>query len=226
MNGVQVALVDDTGTQDEATYFVHNDHLGTPQKITDDTQAVVWGASYEPFGEVTETTSVIENNIRFPGQYEDGETGLSYNYFRDYDASLGRYVESDPIGLEGGVNTYAYVSADPINRTDARGLASCDCRPMGGGFRVGQVKICRYNCKCACPNDSSKEVRFTIKYSQGTGGSEMCFGQSESMDGHGRPVPLFGEFPVNTTAMFSRSSSIGFRAKMDARVKVECKDCT
>ncbi|CAE7822337.1 wapA [Symbiodinium microadriaticum] len=99
VNGMQIALVDDTGTPEEATYFVHNDHLNTPQKITDDSQAVVWAASYDPFGEVTETVSTIENNIRFPGQYADGESGLHYNYFRDYDPSLGRYVESDPIGI-------------------------------------------------------------------------------------------------------------------------------
>ena len=92
VNGVQIALVDDTGTQDEATYFVHTDHLATPQKITDDHQAVVWSGSYEPFGEVTETVSAIENNIRFPGQYYDLESDTSFNWHRDYDQSLGRYL--------------------------------------------------------------------------------------------------------------------------------------
>ncbi|PCI77891.1 MAG: hypothetical protein COB20_07050, partial [SAR86 cluster bacterium] len=125
VNGIQVALVDDTGTPGEVTYFVHSDHLGTPQKITDDSQVVVWGASYEPFGEVTETVAAIENNIRFPGQYEDGETGLNYNYFRDYDPSLGRYVESDPIGLiqlEEALNLYSYVNSNPIRFQDQAGL--------------------------------------------------------------------------------------------------------
>lgn len=132
VNGMQVALVDDTGTQDEATYFVHTDHLATPQKITDSAQTVVWSGSYEPFGEVEETIASIENNIRFPGQYEDGETGLHYNYFRDYDSSLGRYVESDPIGLVGGVNTYSYVYSSPILYQDFYGLQAA--------FAFGRVK--------------------------------------------------------------------------------------
>lgn len=121
VNGQQIAIVDDTDTPDEATYFVHNDHLGTPQKITDDAQAEVWSASYQPFGEVDVEVATIENNIRFPGQYADEETGLHYNYFRDYNPSLGRYVESDPIGLEGGFNSYAYVYNNPNIYTDPTG---------------------------------------------------------------------------------------------------------
>lgn len=121
LNGQQIALVDDTGTLDEAVYFVHNDHLGTPQKITDQLQAVVWAADYEPFGEADVIVSTIENNIRFPGQYEDVETGLNYNYFRDYDPGMGRYIESDSIGLSGGLNTYAYVMGNPIRHTDSTG---------------------------------------------------------------------------------------------------------
>jgi len=64
--------------------------------------------------------------LRFPGQYFDRETGLAYNYFRDYDASLGRYVESDPIGLLGGINPYLYTNGAPLGNVDPYGLAT-DC---------------------------------------------------------------------------------------------------
>src|SRR6266853_1484706 len=64
----------------------------------------------------------VSYNLRFPGQYYQAETGLNQNYFRDYDPTVGRYVESDPIGLKGGINTYGYVGQKPLTRVDRRGL--------------------------------------------------------------------------------------------------------
>jgi RHS repeat-associated protein len=70
-------------------------------------------------------------NIRFPGQYYDQETGLHYNYFRYYDPSTGRYINSDPVGLGGGLNTYAYVGNNPLKYLDFYGLDSQMCyRPF------------------------------------------------------------------------------------------------
>ena len=104
--------------------MIHNDHLGTPQKLTNSTGTVVWSADYKPFGEATITVSTITNNLRFPGQYFDSETGLNYNYYRDYNPAIGRYIESDPIGIQRGTNhLFSYAGQDPINSMDALGLA-------------------------------------------------------------------------------------------------------
>jgi len=102
-------------------YWFHADHVNTPTTLTDESRQVVWDAVREPFGKTEAVTSTVTNNLRIPGQYQDAETGLHYNYFRDYDPSLGRYVESDPIGLDGGINVYSYALSNPTNSSDPSG---------------------------------------------------------------------------------------------------------
>jgi RHS repeat-associated protein len=108
--------------------FIHVDHLNTPRLVADASGTTVWKwDQQEPFG-----NNVADQNpsglgafdlpLRLPGQYFDKETNLHYNYHRDYDAALGRYMQSDPIGLEDGLNTYLYVSADPLAHSDSLGL--------------------------------------------------------------------------------------------------------
>jgi RHS repeat-associated protein len=88
-----------------------------------DNGTVVWAATYESFGSATITTATITNNLRFPGQYFDSESGLQYNWHRYYDPESGRYTAEDPIGFAGGdFNLYAYVNGDPINWYDEYGL--------------------------------------------------------------------------------------------------------
>jgi len=109
-------------------YFIHTDHLNTPRLVADDTQTTVWKwEQQEPFGvnaandDPDGNSIAFEFNLRFPGQYFDKETGLHQNYFRDYDSGIGRYVQSDPIGLLGGLHTYTYSGDSPIAHTDPSG---------------------------------------------------------------------------------------------------------
>jgi len=94
----------------DTLYFYHADHLGTPIAMTNGAGALVWRAEHTPFGGIYAlTVGTITNNLRFPGQYYDGEAGLAQNYFRDYNNRTGRYWEPDPIGLAGGTtNFYTY----------------------------------------------------------------------------------------------------------------------
>lgn len=127
LNTLPVAVV-----RNGTVYAIETDHLGTPRLAFNlATNATVWSWSavgsafgtHEPMGALT-------LNLRFPGQYYDAETGLNYNYFRDYEPGTGRYVESDPIGLMGGVNTYAYVGARPLTRFDPTGLFAPPAPPI------------------------------------------------------------------------------------------------
>ncbi len=86
------------------------------------------------FGEITIKTQTTTNNLRLPGQYVDSEIGLNQNYFRDYALNLGRYMETDPIGLRGGINTYTYVTSNPLSLTDPRGQDLFGNRPSKKPF--------------------------------------------------------------------------------------------
>ena len=122
-----------------AVYFIHADHLGSPRVVTNQSGTVVWRAYYDPFGKATITTQSVALNIRFPGQYFDSETGLHYNYFRDYDPQTGRYLQSDPIGLAAGLNSYAYVGNNPARFVDPSGLEiSEEYHLVGPSFGFGK----------------------------------------------------------------------------------------
>ncbi len=97
-----------------------DDHLGTPRQVVDSNQSTIWSATYQPFGVAT-ITGVATQNLRFPGQHADPESGFSQNGFRDYVPGLGRYLETDPLGFRGGLNTFVYVMSNPITLVDRRG---------------------------------------------------------------------------------------------------------
>lgn len=107
--------------------FVHTDHLGRPDFVSSPQQATVWKAYNYAYGRSVQQDDIGGLNIGFPGQYHDAESGLWYNGFRDYDATIGRYVQSDPLGQAAGGNTYAYAGGNPIMRVDQLGLKDCEC---------------------------------------------------------------------------------------------------
>jgi RHS repeat-associated protein len=119
MEGMLLAQIDGSGN----IVYVHSDQLNNPQKITNPSRTLVWDREQEPFGETYATpTNTTSTNHRFPGQYADAENSLSYNNMRDYDSSVGFYVESDPIGLMGGLNPYVYAAGNPTEIVDPLGL--------------------------------------------------------------------------------------------------------
>ena len=143
-NGLLLGEYDDKGNPIQETIYLNNrpvavvkqgqiytiwaDHLGTPRIITGpNTQTPVWTWDSTAFGqnpanETPNSGQAFKYNLRFPGQVYDEVTGLHYNYFRDYDPKLGRYIQNDPIGLNGGLNRYGYVGQSPLNASDSLGL--------------------------------------------------------------------------------------------------------
>ena len=130
LEGKPVAQVRPQSSGTDDTAYIHADHIGAPKAATNQSGEVIWQIKTTPFGEVYSETGALVQNQRFPGQYADQESGYAYNYFRDYDSSLGRYIQSDPIGLEGGLNTYGYVGGSPVNYSDPYGLFKVCRRPL------------------------------------------------------------------------------------------------
>ena len=96
LDDMPLAVVADIDTLTPHLYYVHADHLNRPVMMTDDTESVAWDAVYWPFGETYSITGSATNNLRFPGQYFLLESGLAYNWYRQYDPTLGRYLQPDP----------------------------------------------------------------------------------------------------------------------------------
>ncbi len=112
-------------------HYVQPDALGTPRVVIDPVRDVAvwrWGLEGEAFGNDVPEQDPDQDGVpfvfdmRFPGQRYDAASGLVQNYYREYEALTGRYTQSDPIGLAGGISTYGYAATNPLSYRDPYGL--------------------------------------------------------------------------------------------------------
>jgi len=140
-----------------AWYYVYNDHLNRAEVITNSTKGPVWRAQNYAFDRTVTLNNIGGYLMGFPGQWYDSESKLWYNWNRYYDAATGRYVQSDPIGLAGGSNTYSYVGGNPVSNTDPTGLVTWEgtgaffSAIAGGGAAFGAFQL-----KSECVNGSQQ----------------------------------------------------------------------
>lgn len=176
--GVETVYLNDlpvTVLAPQGNFYVITDHINTPLVLAQSNGTNVWDwRNRDPFGNnapLTSTTLTTYDH-RFPGQLADVETGLFYNYFRDYDPQTGRYIESDPIGVSGGVNTYAYVAGNPLIATDSQGL-DIECYGI----------VCRVVLPTITPSNASVPSASNTSYYDDDGRGR---GRGSRDDGRGR----------------------------------------
>ncbi|HNB79642.1 MAG TPA: RHS repeat-associated core domain-containing protein [Rhodocyclaceae bacterium] len=137
-----VLMLAHTANQPPTVYLIHADQIDTPRMVQDAQYNNRWAWDADGFGQLppNENPAGLGGfvfNLRMPGQYFDAESGLFYNHFRDYDPGTGRYVESDPIGLAGGINTYSYVRGNPLSNVDPEGKNTVALGAGAGGAIAG-----------------------------------------------------------------------------------------
>lgn len=189
MDNLPVAAIDGSGAT-VALSFVVADGMGTPRSISDVSGAQIWQWQYQtnPFAEKQPTgTSGYTFNLRYAGQYFDAERGVVYNLNRDYDPAVGRYLQSDQIGLAGGPSTYLYVAGNPLAAMDPLGLWSLTIQAydvFGGGIVLTGEGL------------SFTSIGFRLGVGVGTGIDLNPFGGRTDSKAHGGSDSLgvFAEF--------------------------------
>jgi len=186
----------------EQVHYYHTDHLGTPRAMTNAARAIVWKVQTDPFGnEIPGGIKTVENNLRYPGQYFDQETGLHYNMFRNYDPKTGRYIEPDPIGIQKGNNhIFSFAANNPVRFYDPSGLATYTGTVniqgagkfgFGGAFMYGIVRT-------ECKNGKFKEGFLTAEFFGGLVGlpikssATVSIRQEDNLPGIGSLTSMTG----------------------------------
>jgi len=145
-----LAMLDGKGPRKACPYYYQLDHLGTPQELTDYSGEIVWAAQYTAYGRLTrlnrDTHQVLDQPLRFQGQYFDAETGLHYNRHRYYNPDVGRYLTPDPKRLAGGLNGYQYTRnptgwVDPLGLNECPGRDGCKKPSFGDEDPAGKVGV-------------------------------------------------------------------------------------
>jgi len=224
LGDLPVALVDNTTSGSVTTStinYVTADGLDTPREVVNGAGAIIWAWSYagNPFGEQQPSSSTgYLLNLRYPGQWYDSETGTMDNGYRTYEPYLGRYSQTDPIGLDGGISTFAYVGNNPLMYVDPLGLCGSDSgddagRPEvckltpqpGDGFILKHLRpwICKESIKAACGSGSGPDSCCNADFRECTGkdgGTPMNFGEPDI--GNGKEAFRYGQcIPAYTKCM-------------------------
>ncbi|UJB16075.1 DUF6531 domain-containing protein [Xanthomonas translucens pv. undulosa] len=204
--------------------YVQPDHLGTPRAVIDPTRDVAiwkWDLKGEAFGNTSPDQDPDKDgtafvfDMRLPGQRYDAATGFNQNYFRDYDAGTGRYGQSDPIGLGGGLNTYGYSLQAPLDHGDALGLATWKGNSYGVGGGAGRYGgfIDFYQLTSPCPDGGLAYVY--IMAFGGSGGIgypiSMTGSSVELSDANGMPDPNIFNGPYAKFSVGSVSFGPGYQ---------------
>jgi RHS repeat-associated protein len=154
MGDTPLAVVDNVPTS-PAIFYVHTDHLMRPLRMTDASAALAWEAAYDPFGAVASVNAISSNiDLRFPGQWFQLESAPHYNWHRPYDASLGRYLQPDPLlvddtqpatifGIERGILMARNDSFGALNdwqQIKAKMVPTSDVQTSGQGAKYARLR--------------------------------------------------------------------------------------